>query len=120
MILASIHSQDDWENAKKAAATARCNGQCDGHPSQCDWVWLGASFDGTNWIWVDGTTFDYQPDFFEISDGADAFLSGWISLSCYGKGDGWHDALTSVKQQALCGGVFTVCCVLCIYGIKLF
>ena len=108
MHLASIHSENDWERAKIAGASARCNGECGGHPSQCDWVWLGARKDGTNWVWVDGTPFDYQPSFFEINDGSGVSLSAWISESCYGKGDGWHDALPSWKMQALCEGMFNI------------
>ena len=108
MVLASIHSEDEWENAKVAAANANCNGACGYiHPPQCDWFWLGASFDGFDWVWVDGTEFDYHPEFFEVN-GDGTYLSGWGSVSCYGKGNGWHDAPTNWRQMALCEGMFSL------------
>ena len=104
MVLASIHSDAEWKSAQKAGEAARCNGQCGGHLSSCDWFWLGGKLSGSNWVWVDGTPFDWQPDFFEMNDGNSVYISAWVSKSCYGKGDGWHDALDSWRQQALCEG----------------
>ena len=104
MELASVHSEEEWSKVKESAATAVCDGNCGGHPSSCDWFWLGGSLVGSQGTWTDGTPFDWQPDFFEINEGGNTYISGWRSASCYGKGDGWHDAENSWKMQAICKG----------------
>ena len=110
MELASIHSEEEWNKAKTAGATASCYGHCGPHNfSPCDWFWLGGRVDGTQVIWEDNTPFDWQPPFLEINSPLDKYLSGWPTVSCYGKGGGWHDAVGDWEMQALCKGYCQFC-----------
>ena len=105
MELASIHSDEEWSNAKEAGATASCFGHCGPHQfTPCDWFWLGGRLDGTQVVWTDGTPFDWQPNFFEQDSPSHTYVSAWPTVSCYGKGGGWHDAEGDWKMQALCRG----------------
>ena len=118
MELASIHSEEEWSKAKEAGATAVCtvtvngvqygNGNCGPHQfAPCDWFWLGGCLDGTQVVWTDSAPFDWQPDFFEQDSPNHTYLIGWPTVSCYGKGGGWHDASGDWKMQALCKGSYS-------------
>ena len=76
--LASIHSEEEWIKAKESGKTSTCmitlngkqygNGNCGPHQfSTCDWFWLGGYLNGTQVVWSDNTTFDWQPHFFELN-----------------------------------------------------
>ena len=107
MELASIHSEEEWNRAKAAGATATCFGHCGPHLfTPCDWFWLGGHLNGSQVVWIDSTPFDWQPLFFEQDSPSHKFVSGWPTVSCYGKGGGWHDAVGDWKMQALCKGSY--------------
>ena len=109
--LASIHSEEEWTEAKAAGATATCFGHCGPHLfTPCDWFWLGGRLVGPatvgQVVWVDGTPYDWSPSFFEQDCSCHEYLSAWPTVSCYGKGGGWADADGSWEMQALCKGSY--------------
>ena len=117
--LASIHSEEEWIKAKESGKTSTCmitlngkqygNGNCGPHQfSTCDWFWLGGHLNGTQVVWSDNTTFDWTPHLFELNfEPGHRYVSGWPTVSCYGKGGGWHDASGDWKMQALCKGSYS-------------
>lgn len=63
--LASVHSQSEWEEILAIAKdVAHCRGgdRCgDSSHSTCMWFWLGGKKGSSSWVWIDGTTWDWEP-----------------------------------------------------------
>ena len=107
MTLVSVHSQDEWERVLAFAGdVAECGSNCGfaGQNRDCHWFWLGAQYSAGQWVWSDGTEFDFTPSFFEDMSPSENHLAAWgqPTATCYNKGNGWHDAHGSWEMQALC------------------
>ncbi len=63
-ILASVHSQSEWEEILSIAKdVAHCQGdRCGGSShSTCMWFWLGGKMESNHWVWIDGSAWNWEP-----------------------------------------------------------
>ena len=77
-ILASVHSQSEWEEILSIAKdVAHCGSdsqgdRCGGAASHetCMWFWLGGERKNGKWVWIDGSTWNWQPSTYTNSQPA--------------------------------------------------